>query len=144
MNVNNYAQMASTSSHSYAVICAENIALLSVLHSVLHLPSRNELEPRKLFAQGYTLSFQDELMLAGALAFLANDADDVNHIPALCIEQEPANASLNVLLAVNSTNGKSGRQSLQRLKKGFDDLFALLKDYTQSGLELLHVGNAIS
>ncbi|KAH3908695.1 hypothetical protein HBI56_074220 [Parastagonospora nodorum] len=124
--------MATTSSHSSAVICAENIALLSVLHSVPHLPSRNELEPRTPFAQDYTLSFPKELMLAEALAFLANDADDVNHIPALCIEQNPANGSLNVLLAVNSTDGKSGKQSLQRLKKGFDDLFALLKDSPQT------------
>lgn len=127
--------MAATSSHSPSIICAENIALLSILHSVPHLPSRHELETRKPFAQGYTLSLRDELKLAEALSFLANDSDDVNHIPALCIEENSASASLNVLLAVNSIHGKSGRQSLQRLKSGFDSIFALLKDYTQSRLE---------
>jgi len=90
---------------------------------------------RKPFAQGYALSLRNELRLAEALGFLANDSDDVNHIPALCIEENPASASLHVLLAVNSIDGKSGRQSLQRLKSGFDSIFASLEDCTQSRLE---------
>jgi hypothetical protein len=66
-----------------------------------------------------------------SLAFLANDSDDVNHIPALCIEQHPTTSSLNVLLAVNCKAWQSGSQPLRRLKEGFDKLFVLLRNSGQ-------------
>jgi hypothetical protein len=128
--------MVSTASHKLAIICAENIASLFLLHSVPYLPSRNTLKTPKNSAQGYVLSLEDERKLAESLAFLANDSDDVNHIPALCIEQHPTTSSLNVLLAVNRTSCQNGDQSLKRLKEGFDNVFLSLADSLHRRLRL--------
>lgn len=82
--------MENTVNHGSAIVCAENISFLYLLHSVPTLPVRNALETPKTCAQGYVLSLAEKCRLVESLAFLANDSDDVNHIPALCIQQDPA------------------------------------------------------
>ncbi|KAL5116060.1 hypothetical protein ACEQ8H_006072 [Pleosporales sp. CAS-2024a] len=125
--------MESTASQEPAIICAENVALLSVLHSVPNQPLRNAFNTSKQHTKDYILSFQDELTLTESLAYLANDADNVNHIPAVCIEQHAETSSLNILLAVNRLNEQSGKHSLQRLKKGFEEVFATLANVAHRG-----------
>jgi hypothetical protein len=120
--------METTVNHSSAIDCAENISFLYLLHSVPTLPFRNALEKLKTCAQGYALSLAEECRLLESLAFLANDSDDVNHIPALCIQQDPGTSSVNVLLAVNCAQWQAGAQSLQRLKFGFESIFMVLAD----------------
>lgn len=111
-----------------AGVCAEYISLLFLLHSVPSQPSHVEIETQGTRVQGYVLSLEEENRLAESIAFLANDCDDVDHIPAVCVEQGSTNASLNILLAVNCLSGQSGLQSLQRLKNGFDEIFHILQD----------------
>jgi len=114
-----------------SIVCAEDISLLSLLHSVPTPPSRNPLEVRPHHKQGYTLSLNEERQLVEALAFLANDQEDTNHIPALCVQEKPKLSSLNILLAVNRTGWQDGDQNLRRLIQGFNKIFALLADSEQ-------------
>jgi hypothetical protein len=120
--------MASTCSPSPAVICAESIALLYLLHSVPLQPSSNETDQLLVRQSGYVLSFARERSLASILAFLSNTKEDPNHIPALCIKENPQSASMNVMLAVNRRTYEDGNQALQDLKQNFENLFAVLSE----------------
>jgi hypothetical protein len=100
--------------------------LLYLLHQVPAPPSRNLLTDYGIYAQGYNLSLNDELKLVETLAFLSNIEYNVDRIPAICIHQIPESCSLNVLLAVNRTGAGDGDQYLERLKEGFEPIFALL------------------
>jgi hypothetical protein len=132
--------MPPKASNTPGVVCAENISLLYLLHPVPTLPSRNVVAELSHREQGYVLSFVQESRLVAALAFLANDKDDVNRIPALCIQQSKESPSVNVLLAVNRSNWDSGGQACQPLKKGFQRIFALLAQ-SQHGMltQLWHI-----
>jgi hypothetical protein len=111
-----------------AVTCAENIALLYLLHSVPAPPSHNPIDSLPIRQNGYTLSFIRERSLAGTLAFLSSLKDGPDHIPAVCVEQDPASASLNVLVAVNKARPGDGKGVLRTLKLGFEGIFALLSE----------------
>ena len=125
--------MAPNGNDNPVTICAEYISLLYLLHPVPALPSRNALETQPHREQGYILSLIEERRVTEALAFLSNDKADVNHIPALCVEQDPELSSLNVLLTVNRLGPQSGSQILQRLKLGFNEIFVLLSNVSQGG-----------
>jgi hypothetical protein len=105
---------------------AESIALLHLLHPVPALPSRNSINSEQIRLGCYTLSFETELRLAGTLAFLSSITDDPDYIPALCVEEDPQSASLNVLLSVNKANQNDGNEVLQPIKQGFEQIFAVL------------------
>ncbi len=109
-----------------AVACAEKIALLYLLHSVPDLPSRNPIDRLPVRQDGYTLSLLRERSLVGTLAFLSNLKDGPEHIPAVCVQEDPKSASLSVLLAVNKARPGDGTEVLQNLKLGFEGIFALL------------------
>jgi hypothetical protein len=109
-----------------AAVCAESISLLYLLHTVPTLPSRNAITELAYHEQGYPLSLIEETRLVDALAFLANTKEDVNHIPALCVQQSKKPPSLNVLLAMNRSSWDAGNQAAQSLREGFQSIFALL------------------
>jgi hypothetical protein len=111
---------------SLAVLCAENIALLYLLHSVPAPPSHNPIDTLPIRQKGYTLSFPQERSLAGTLAFLSNLKDGPDHIPAVCVEEDPDSALLNVLLTVNKATPGDNKEVLQILKLGFERIFVLL------------------
>jgi len=125
------APMAPKINTNTSIVCAEDISLLSLLHSVPTPPSRNLLEVQPHHKQGYTLSLNEERQLVDALAFLANDQEDTNHIPALCVQEKLKPPSLNILLAVNRTGWQDGDQNLRRLIEGFDVISALLANREQ-------------
>lgn len=118
--------MSSNCNHSRSIICAKNISLLFLLHPVPSSPTRNPFTTQKHGTQGYALTLEDDRQLVEALAFLTNDSEDINHIPALCVELCPTRSSLKVWLAVNCARWQSGSQSLRRLKKGFGKVFLTL------------------
>jgi hypothetical protein len=124
--------------HDPAIICAENISFLFLLHSVPTLPSLNTIEARQTCARSGAMSFEEESRLVESLAFLANDSDDVNHIPALCVEQDLAASSANVLLAVNCARWQAGVRSLERLRIGFESIFLLLATVVRRKLRLFN------
>ena len=114
-----------------AVICAENSALLYLLHPVPVPPSCNEIK-KPPFRQGsYSLSFVRERELASTLAFLSNTKDDPNHIPALCVEENPELVSLSVVVAVNKKNEADGNEALQNIKQNLEKIFTILSEISQ-------------
>jgi hypothetical protein len=118
--------MSSETNHDPRLLCAENIALLSLLHSVPRLPSRNPLQTIPKDRKVYTLSIAEEQRLVEALAFLSNDSEDVNHIPVLCVQENQESLSLSVLIAVNQNDKQDGDQALSRMSEGFRTVFAVL------------------
>lgn len=115
-----------------AVTCAENIALLYLLHSVPDPRSRNSIDSLPIRQNGYTLSLLQERSLAGTLAFLSSLKDGPEHIPAVCIQEDPQSAFLTVLLAVNKARPADGKGVLKTLKLGFERIFALLSQVLDS------------
>ena len=125
--------MTSASLLPPAIVCAEDIALLHLLHSVPNLPSSNPLDKLPLCQEGYSLSISDERKLVGTLAFLSNASDDSNHVPAVCLQESSPQLSLDVLLAVNRVEWKDGDQVLQELRRGFETVFAILSSRVSEG-----------
>jgi hypothetical protein len=109
-----------------AIYCAENIALLSVLHTVPAQPSANPIHRASIKRTGYTLSLDRERSLSSVLAFLSCTKDDSYHIPAVCIEEGKNKEFLNVLLAVNKNGHDAGNQVLDKLKRDFEKIFSAL------------------
>lgn len=108
-----------------AITYAENIALLTLLHSVPNSippqsvpfpPSSNALKLLPFQREVYALSLHRERSLASTLAFLTQTEDDPNHIPAVCIEQCTNPTNLNILFAVNKSRWNDGDSILHNLK----------------------------
>lgn len=108
------------------IVCAENIAMSSLLRSIPVPPSRNSIDCLAVFKRHYTLSFDTEHKLTGTLAFIAYSKDDVDHIPALCLEEDPESGTLNVKVAVNKASYNDGEEAICRIKQGFERIFAIL------------------
>lgn len=116
-------------SHGQAlqVECAENIGLLSLLHLVPTLPKTNPLHSiPDSNKYTYTLPFATERGLAGTLAFISSIRDDPNHIPAVCVGEEPGSNYVKIFLAVNKTGVNDGNGMLFDVKQAFDELFRIL------------------
>ena len=107
-------------------ICAENIALLFLLHSVPDRPFRNSFDNQSIRQNDYTLSLLLERSLTGTLAFLSSLKDGPENIPAVCVQEDPKSPCLNVLLAVNKARPSDGKEVLESLKAGFERIFELL------------------
>ncbi|XXH02263.1 hypothetical protein Hte_008632 [Hypoxylon texense] len=115
-----------------AIICAENIAALHVLHSkpgqssIPAQPSSNPVTKSQFQPVDYSLPFEKERSLVGTLAFLAHAKEDPNCIPAVCVEENPRAAVLNVLLAVNKGAENDGRDVLESSRQSFEEIFSIL------------------
>ncbi|RYO80913.1 hypothetical protein DL766_009146 [Monosporascus sp. MC13-8B] len=118
--------MALNTLQAAVVTCAESITILHLLHSVPEQPSSNPVIDYQSRRTGHTLSFDREWGLASTVAFLARTTDDPNYVPAVCIEEIPEPACLQVLLAVNKARPEDGNQVLASLKERFHQIFALL------------------
>ena len=81
--------MTTSTPPSPAVTCAENIALLHLLHSVPDKPSHNPIDRLPIPQNGYTLSLLQERGLAGTLAFLSNLKDGPEHILLFVFRRVP-------------------------------------------------------
>ncbi|PYI36394.1 hypothetical protein BP00DRAFT_483567 [Aspergillus indologenus CBS 114.80] len=75
-----------------AIVCAENIAITSLFHSIPHPPLSNS---------------------------------QVQN-PAVCIEEDSKNDTLNVVLAINKVTALDGNDVLHQVQRGCDAIFALL------------------
>ncbi|TGO44494.1 hypothetical protein BCON_0509g00010 [Botryotinia convoluta] len=116
-----------------AITCAENIALLSLLHRVPVPPSLNPISNLSVRHKRYTLSFERERSLASVLAFLSSISDNPNHITAVCVEEDHETMSLNVLLAINKDRQNDNSQIQEELKQGFERIFAGLAQVSDDG-----------
>jgi hypothetical protein len=127
--------MTQHSSDQLEIISAENIALFSLLHGVPVRPSTNKasrnswnLPAQQTNRQNYSLSFDTERRLADTLAFLSSIKDDPDHIPAICVGEDPdENNSLNVYIAINKCRWGDGDGLLQTVRDEFEHLFRILE-----------------
>lgn len=129
--------MASTTASTAhpAVICAENSALLHLLHEIPASPSRNNKADYASKSTGhYSLSFEQERTLTGVLAFLAGSKDGPEYIPGICVEEDQEEGRLNVLIAVNKKKPGEGNTVLEEIQYGFNRIFALLQNISSSKL----------
>lgn len=111
-----------------AIICAENVALTCLLHEVPHPPSQNKVHESLIKKQGYILPLQKECDLVETLAFLSKTTDGPEHIPAVCVLQDPSGTCLSVILAINKAAHNSGNDILLKLQEEFKKLFSLLEE----------------
>jgi hypothetical protein len=106
-----------------AISCAENVALLSLLHSVSStsplqvIPTApSSKTPEHIpAAREYELPLDMERSLVGTLSFLAQTEEDPNHIPAVCVEQDID--SSKVLIAVNKSKWSEGDSVLMPCRR---------------------------
>lgn len=108
------------------IISAERIALSSLICSVPAPPTRNDTACLSSLNRKYALPLHKERQLARTLAFLSHSKDDVDHIPALCLEEDQDTGGLNVIFAVNRFSHQDGGPAISRIKTGFDRLFSTL------------------
>ncbi|OGM39209.1 hypothetical protein ABOM_012229 [Aspergillus bombycis] len=114
------------------IVCAENIAISYLLRNVPAPPSRNRTHCQTVSGRRSTLSFDTERKLASTLAFIAHSKDDVEHIPALCLEEDTDSGSLNVIFAVNKASYNDGEDTIRYIKQGFERIFAILATVSKS------------
>ncbi|KAJ4248096.1 hypothetical protein NW762_012866 [Fusarium torreyae] len=108
------------------VLCAENIALLFLLHSVPCVPKATPINVAQIREAGYVLPFEKERGLASTLAFLSSLRDDPNRIPALCIESVPDADALKIHIAVNKSSFDDGQADLLEMTGALSKILASL------------------
>jgi hypothetical protein len=121
--------MSSANIPHLAIARAESIALLYLLHSVPAPPSSNQ-HNSTLPDQNYSLPFRKERDLTSTLAFLSCTKDDPDRVPAVCIKQNTAAASISVLIAVNKRNAHGGNVVIRELEQSLESIFAILSRVT--------------
>ncbi|KAH7184574.1 uncharacterized protein B0J16DRAFT_319377 [Fusarium flagelliforme] len=114
------------------ILCAENICLLFLLHSVPSVPKATPLGGDQISEAGYSLPFEKERALASTLAFLSSIREDPNRIPALCIESASASCSLRVHIAVNKSNFLDGNIHLLEMDRALRKILAPLSNYSNA------------
>ncbi|KAL2782646.1 hypothetical protein BJX66DRAFT_350705 [Aspergillus keveii] len=125
------------------IICAENIAISYLLRNVPAPPSSNRTHCLYAPRGRSTVSFDTERKLAGALAFIAHNRDDVEHIPALCLEEDPESGSLNVIFAVNKASYNDGENAIRCIKEGFERIFAILATVSSKSTRYQDIRNQV-
>ncbi|GLA78875.1 hypothetical protein AtubIFM55763_001038 [Aspergillus tubingensis] len=114
------------------IVCAENISISYLLRSIPTRPSRNHTESLSALKRRSTLPFDTERKLVGTLAFIAYRKDDVEHIPALCLEEDPVSDCLKVIFAVNKVSYNDGEDAICRIQQGLEHIFAILATVSES------------
>lgn len=112
-----------------AILCAENVALLSLLSPVPARPSKSPVVCPQGRLEGYTLPFESERKLCYTLAFLSSITESTKHITAVSIRENKEAGTLDVLLAVNQTSHKDGSSLVVKLEQGFRSLFSLVSEF---------------
>ncbi|KAJ0426740.1 hypothetical protein BJY00DRAFT_320396 [Aspergillus carlsbadensis] len=132
---NTFISMATASNPTIA--CAENIAILYLLRSVPAPPSRNCADCLPIFQKHSTLSFDMECKLVSTLAFIAHNKDDVEHIPAICLDEDAESGCLKIIFAVNKASHNDGDKAICRIQQGLDHIFAILATVSETGDPIL-------
>ncbi|PYH67034.1 nucleic acid/nucleotide deaminase domain-containing protein [Aspergillus vadensis CBS 113365] len=117
------------------IVCAENIVISYLLRSIPLPPSRNHAEFLSGLKRRSPLPFDTDRKLVGTLAFIAYMKDDVEHIPAICLEDDPASGCLKVIFAVNKVSYNDGQDAICHIQQGLEHIFALLA--TVSGNQII-------
>ncbi|KAJ4420020.1 hypothetical protein N0V82_004592 [Gnomoniopsis sp. IMI 355080] len=125
--------LCNVSTASNAVACAEKIVLLELISQLPGLPPDigSQSLPREADeddANKRVLSFRQENEIVSTLAFLSGVSNDPNHITAVSLEELPAAGGCKVLLAINKLNPNSGQDVLEKVQRGFEQIFRRLSN----------------
>lgn len=120
---------------SNAVSLTEKVVLLQLISQ---LPGGQsdvgvKSSPEEVSEKERTLSLRKENDIVSTLAFLSGVSNDPNEITAVCLEELPAEEACKVLVAVNKVGPGSGRNVLNRIQRGFEQIFRRLST-TASGM----------
>ena len=121
--------MTTRKDDSSAIVCAENIVLLSLLNETPDPPHHNPFavtQGKKKKTVQRVLSIEQESRLARTFGFLAAVTDDPNHIVATCLEEFPTGDGMRVVLAINKKSSDSSNKALDRIKCGLERIIKLL------------------
>lgn len=126
---------ASTS--SIAVRCNETIVLLELISQLPGQPPDAgpqflPREPEQEDDNRRILSLQQENEIVSSLAFLSGVSNSPNHITAVCLEEIRAKDGCKVLLAINKLHPNSGKGILEKIKRGFEQIFKRLSAVSSS------------
>lgn len=118
------------------IICAENIALLSLLHRV---PVRPSIQPiigvdLRTGRGTRTLAIDRESRLVGALALLTNLSDDSDCVTAASIIENHKDDRLDVLVSVNRAKVRQGGAYLENVASGMRKVLEILSRVSDSTL----------
>jgi hypothetical protein len=72
------------------------------------------------------LPFDTERRLVGTLAFIAHSKDDIEHIPAICLDEDAESGYLKVIFAVNKASHDDAEEAICRIQQGLEHIFAIL------------------
>lgn len=125
------------STASTAVGCAEKIVLLELISQLPGQPpdvgsQSLPREPDEEDGISRVLSFQQENKIVSTLAFLSGVSNYPDHITAVCLEELPAAGGCKVLLAINRLNPNSGQDVLDKIQRGFEQIFRRLSNLSSS------------
>ena len=112
-----------------AIVCAENIVLLSMLNETPSPPQANALavaQNKKKKTPQRILSLKNESDLVRRLSFLAAVTNDPNHIAAICVEELPTGDGMRVMLAINKKSPDSSHKALDRIKCGLERILQIV------------------
>lgn len=76
--------------------------------------------------KGRLLSLWQENDIVSTLAFLSGVSNDPNQVTAVCVEELPAGGACKVLVAVNKLRPDSGQDGLDKIQRGFEQIFRRL------------------
>lgn len=105
---------------------AEDISFLHLLHHVPEQPSVNTLLDLDQINDAYILSAKQELRLASSIAFLSGITDNRDHVTAVCVQEEPKQGQIYVLLAINKKKFKDGKAILTEICGALSGIFERL------------------
>jgi len=125
MSVHNAFNSMATSLNP-TIACAENIAISYLLRSIPAPPSRNRADCLPGFHRRSSLSFDTERKLVGTLAFITHSKDDVEHIPAICLDEDAESGCLKIIFAVNKASHNDGEEAICRIQQGLERIFSIL------------------
>ncbi|KAH6619505.1 hypothetical protein B0J18DRAFT_246769 [Chaetomium sp. MPI-SDFR-AT-0129] len=123
--------MLSVKEHRQYQVLAENAALLYQLRPS---PTPQHVNKRPAWAanqdSGRFLSFDQELDLTSALAFICGISDDPSHVVATCVEEiggwRGEKKGIRAVVAINANNPQSAIGTLTKVKNGLEAVFVQL------------------
>lgn len=78
------------------------------------------------------LSFRQESEITSTLAFLSGISNDSSHITAVSLEELPAEGGCKILLAINKLKPTCGQEILDKVQRGFEQIFKRLRNISPS------------
>ncbi|KAJ2976313.1 hypothetical protein NQ176_g5026 [Zarea fungicola] len=114
---------------------AEDISFLHLLHHVPEQPSVNTLLDLDQINDAYILSAKQELRLASSIAFLSGITDNRDHVTAVCVQEEPKQGQIYVLLAINKKKFKDGKAILTEICGALSGIFERLSRPAEGNCE---------